>query len=150
MKNNKIMPSLWFRTVNGSISSIIDYYSKVFGNHFEAGEIISLGTTPSGNTEMCEVQIFGQKYSFMSTAQEHHPFNDAVSFTLQCNNQEEIDAYWDYFTKEGEAVQCGWCNDKYGLRWQVIPYNLGELMSKPQAWEIMMNQKKIVIEEYLR
>lgn len=45
-------------------------------------------------------------------------------------------------------VQCGWCNDKFGLRWQIIPTNLGELMQKPNAWEVMMKQKKIVIAEY--
>ena len=86
----------------------------------------------------------------MSTAIEHHPLNDAVSFMINCEDQNEIDIYWNYFTREGKESQCGWCIDKYGLRWQVLPKNLDELMSKPNSFKIMMNQKKIVIEEYLK
>ena len=70
---------------------------------------------------MCNVTIFGQKYVLMSTALEHHPLNDAVSFMIYCEGQSEIDKYWNYFTQEGKESQCGWCVDKYGLRWQVLP-----------------------------
>ena len=145
---NKIIPSLWFNTKNGDISIVIDYYKSLFGNNFKAGQINPLGKTPSGNTEMCEVELFGQKYSMMSTEAEHHPFNDALALTIYCDNQHEIDAYWDYFTLQGKEVQCGWCIDKYGLRWQVIPKNFDEILSKPKAWEVMMKQKKIIIAEY--
>jgi len=148
MVANKIIPSLWFTADYGSISNVVEYYQNIFDKDFEAGQIIPLGQTPSGNTEMCEVLIFGQKYSFMSTEVEHHPFNDALAFTINCEDQNEIDLFWNYFTKDGKEVQCGWCIDKYGLRWQVLPKNFGELMSKPNAWEVMMRQKKIVINEY--
>ena len=147
---NKIIPSLWFNTKNGDISIVVDYYNTLFENNFKAGQINKLGKTPSGNTEMCEVELFGQKYSMMSTEVEHHSFNDALALTIYCDNQHEIDAYWNYFTLDGKEVQCGWCIDKFGLRWQVIPKNFGELMSKPNAWEVMMKQKKIIIEEYLK
>ena len=147
--NNKINPSLWFNTDAGSISKIVDYYKNIFDKDLEEGHIIPLGQTPSGNTEICEVKIFGQKYSLMCTEKEHHQFNDALSLTINCEDQNEIDKFWNYFTREGKEEQCGWCIDKYGLRWQVIPKNLGELMSKPNSWEVMMRQKKIVIEEYL-
>lgn len=148
MNYAKIIPSLWFHSDGGNILTIINYYKTIFNSDFETGTITPLGETPSGNTEMCEVKIFGQKYSFMNTEKEHHQFNDALSFTLYCENQNEIDKFWNYFTREGEEVQCGWCIDKYGLRWQVLPKNFGELMGTPNAWEIMMNQKKIVIAEY--
>ncbi len=60
-----------------------------------------LGQTRSGNTEMCEVEIFGQSYSFMITEKTHHPFNDAISFAINCDDQIEIDTYWNYlFMKE--------------------------------------------------
>lgn len=150
MNNNKIIPSLWFYADGGRIGGVIKYYKKIFGNNFQEGQIIPLGDTPSGNTELCEVHIFGQKYSFMSTAQKHQLFNDAVSFTLNCNDQKEIDKYWNYFTKEGQESECGWCIDKYGLRWQIIPENLADLMSKPNSWKVMMKQKKIIINEYLK
>jgi predicted 3-demethylubiquinone-9 3-methyltransferase (glyoxalase superfamily) len=148
MNSNKITPSLWFNTEAGAISSVVEYYKTLFDTDFEAGRIMPLGQTPSGNTEMCEVNIFGQKYSFMSTEKEHPPFNDALTFTIRCEDQHEIDKYWNYFTQEGQEVQCGWCIDKHGLRWQVIPKNLGDLLKKPHAWEVMMKQKKIIIEAY--
>ena len=150
MEKNKIIPNLWFSEDGGNISKVIEYYKNIFGKDFQDGQIISLGKTPSGNTEICEVFIFGQMYSLMNTENEHHRFNDALAFTINCEDQNEIDKYWNYFIQEGEEVQCGWCIDKYGLRWQVLPKNFGELMSKPNAWEVMMKQKKIVIEEYLK
>ena len=150
MNRNKIIPSLWFRTDGGNILKVVEYYKNIFGNDFEEGEIMPLGLTPSGNTEICEVKIFGRKYSFMSTEKEHHTFNDALSFTIFCEDQKEIDKFWNYFTRDGKESQCGWCIDKFGLRWQVLPVNFGELMSKPNAWKVMMSQKKIVIEEYLK
>jgi predicted 3-demethylubiquinone-9 3-methyltransferase (glyoxalase superfamily) len=150
MDQNKIFPSLWFSTDGGSISKVIEYYKNIFENDLDNGNIIPLGKSPSGNTEMCEVKIFGQKYSFMCTEKEHHRFNDALSFTINCKDQKEIDKIWNYFTSEGEESQCGWCIDKYGLRWQVLPENLGELMSKPDSWKVLMSQKKIVIKEYLK
>lgn len=150
MDNNKIVPNLWFSADGGSVSHVIDYYKKIFGEDFTHERITALGDTPSGKTELCNVSIFGQKYVFMNTAKEHHPLNDAVSFMINCDDQREIDRYWDYFTEEGKESQCGWCIDKYGVRWQVLPKNLGELMSKPNSFSVMMGQKKIVIKEYLK
>ena len=150
MNQNKIVPSLWFSTKDGEILKVIEYYKSIFGKDFQSGQIMPLGDTPSGNAEICEVHIFGQKYSFLSTAKEHHPLNDAISLMINCEDQNEIDQYWNYFTREGEESQCGWCIDKFGLRWQVLPKNLGELMSKPNSFQVMMKQKKIVIEEYLK
>ena len=149
MNNNKIVPNLWFNADEGSLSKIIEYYKNIFVRDFEHGQIINLGETPSGKTEICNVNIFGHKYVLMSTAIEHHPLNDAVSFMIYCEDQSEINKYWDYFTQEGKESQCGWCVDKYGLRWQILPKNLEELMSKPNSFKVMMGQKKIVIKEYL-
>jgi len=148
MSQNKINPCLWFHTEMGSLSIVTDYYKTIFGDKIEVGNIIPLGKTPSGNAEMCDIHIFGQKYTLMSTEMEHHPFNDSIAFCIHCEDQTEIDTYWNYFTSEGKESQCGWCHDKFGLRWQIIPNNLGKLMSKPNSWKVMMNQKKIVIAEY--
>jgi predicted 3-demethylubiquinone-9 3-methyltransferase (glyoxalase superfamily) len=126
----------------------VEYYKNVFGEDMEGGKATPLGETPSGYTEMTEVKIFGQKYSLMNTAQEHHKMNDSFALMINCADQAEIDKYWNYFTKEGVESQCGWCVDKYGLRWQIIPANFGDLMKRPNAWQVMMGQKKIVIEEY--
>lgn len=150
MNQNKIVPCLWFHTAAGEMREVTQYYKNIFGENFQVGGVIPLGKTPSGNAEMCEVHIFEKKYTFMSTANKHHSFNDALAFAINCENQNEIDKFWDYFTQEGEEVQCGWCIDKFGLRWQVLPENLGALMSKPNSFEVMMKQKKIIIEEYLK
>ncbi len=145
-----LIPSLWFHTQTGQLQTVIGYYQAIFAQEFTSETIIPLGETPSGNCEMCQVSFFQQPYSFLSTSKEHHPFNDALSLIINCKDQAEIDKYWDYFTHEGKPSQCGWCIDKFGLRWQIIPQNLGELMSNPGAGEVMMKQTKIVIDEYLR
>ncbi len=150
MNTNKIIPCLWFKADGGKISKVVEYYAAIFNDNFKSGPVIPLGQTPDGYSEMCEVQIFGQKYTLMSSAQAHHPLNDAVSFIINCKDQYEIDKYWDYFTREGEESQCGWCIDKYGLRWQVVPENMEELMGRPHAFEILMKQTRIVIAEYLK
>ncbi len=149
MNQNKLVPCLWFHTEGGKISEVTEYYKNAFGQNFQEGPIIPLGNTPSGTTEMCEVYIFEKKYTLMSTAKKHHSFNDALAFAIQCKDQNEIDTFWNYFTQDGEEVQCGWCIDKFGLRWQVLPENLGELMSNPNSFEVMMKQKKIIIAEYV-
>lgn len=150
MVKNKIVPNIWFCEDGGNLSKIIEYYKDIFGKDFQNGKIIPLGETPSGKTEICEVNIFGQKYSLLNTAEEHHSLNDAISFMINCEDQNEIDKYWNYFAKDGEESQCGWCVDKYGLRWQVLPQNLNEIMNQPNSFKIMMGQKKIVISEYLK
>lgn len=104
MNQNKIIPCIWYCTEEGNISEVIDYYGNVFGENFRAEPIVSLGETPSGNTQLCEVDIFGQRYSLMSTQMPHQPLNDAISFMIYCKDQAEIDHYWDYFTREGRVA----------------------------------------------
>lgn len=148
MIHNKITPALWYHTEDGKMNHVTNYYKLIFDNDFDAGNIIPLGETPSGYTEMCNVKFLGQEYFLMTTATEHHKFNDTFAIMIHCENQEEIDKYWNYFTKDGKESQCGWCIDKFGLRWQIIPKNMGELMSKPNARSVMMKQTKIIISEY--
>jgi predicted 3-demethylubiquinone-9 3-methyltransferase (glyoxalase superfamily) len=145
---NKIVPALWFHTVDGTMASVLNYYGQIFGEDFQPSQIFSLGKTPSGNAEMCEVSLFDHRYFFMTTSDEHHPFNDSIALMLSCKDQVEIDRMWNYFIREGKEFMCGWCSDKYGLRWQVLPENLSELMQKPNANDILRGQKKIVIAEF--
>ena len=58
------------------------------------------------------------------------------------------DNYWNYFVKEGEASYCGWCQDKFGLRWQIVPENFDEVLKSKENWEVMMKQRKIILSEY--
>jgi predicted 3-demethylubiquinone-9 3-methyltransferase (glyoxalase superfamily) len=149
MTQNKITPALWYHTKDGKMLLVTDYYTTIFGDQFTAEKPMPLGETPSGYAEMCSIKLFGNAYLFMTTATEHHKFNDTFAIMISCNDQAEIDKFWNYFTKEGKESMCGWCMDKFGLRWQIIPENFGALMSKPNAGQIMSKQRKIVIAEYL-
>jgi predicted 3-demethylubiquinone-9 3-methyltransferase (glyoxalase superfamily) len=148
MKQNKTTHALWFNAEDGKSEHVITYYKNIFGDNFEAKNSIPLGETPSGYAEMCNIKIFDKDYLIMTTAIEHHKFNDTFAIMIHCDNQQEIDKYWNYFTEDGKESQCGWCNDKFGLRWQIIPNNMRELMMKPNAGSVMMKQTKIIIDEY--
>jgi len=71
--------------------------------------------------------------------------NEAVSFHVSCKDQAEIDYYWSSLSHVPEAEQCGWCKDKFGVSWQIIPENMHELISSPAAVQAMMHMKKIDI-----
>lgn len=122
----KITPFLWF---DKNLKEITDYYRSVFKD----AKIVSHGTlsdTPSGDVETATMEILGQEFNLM-TAGPLFKFNEAVSFVISCENQEEVDYYWNALTTNGgQESQCGWLKDKYGLSWQVVPTALGELMSK--------------------
>lgn len=122
----KITPFLWF---DKNLKEITDFYKSVFPEaKIESNG--QLSDTPSGDVEMATMEIFGQEFSLM-TAGPMFKFNEAISFVINCENQEEIDYYWNRLTAGGgEESQCGWLKDKYGLSWQVVPVSLGELMSK--------------------
>jgi predicted 3-demethylubiquinone-9 3-methyltransferase (glyoxalase superfamily) len=73
-------------------------------------------------------------------------FNDAVSFVVECTDQAEIDRYWEALTADGgREVMCGWLTDKFGVRWQVIPANIGELLADPAAVQAMLGMRKLDI-----
>lgn len=74
--------------------------------------------------------------------------NEAVSFMVNCKDQAEIDDFWDKLSKEPEFEQCGWCKDKFGLSWQIVPENMAELMQRLDAFATMMAMKKITIADF--
>lgn len=76
-------------------------------------------------------------------------FTEGISLVLQCDTQEEIDYYWDAFTKDGAESMCGWCRDQFGLSWQVIPRKLEQLMTEPdrgkRVMDALLKMKKLDI-----
>lgn len=147
----KIIPNLWF---NRNAKEAVDYYLSVFKD----SKIISTTNYPSegledfqkdfaGDVLTIEFEILGQRFVAINGGDEFK-FSEAVSFTVLCRDQEEIDYYWEKLSSVSESEQCGWCKDKYGLSWQINPENMEELMGKPNAFSVMMKQKKIVIAEY--
>ena len=89
MNSQKISPSIWFATEGGKLAPVLEYYQEIFEEDLKAGPIIPLGDTPDGYAEMGSMEIYGQSYTLMSTAKAHHPLNDAVSFIINCEGQQE-------------------------------------------------------------
>ncbi|MEI8129970.1 MAG: VOC family protein [bacterium] len=121
----KITPFLWF---DKNLKEIINFYVSVFPEAKVRGGG-NLSDTPSGEVEMATIEIFGQEFSLM-TAGPMFKFNEAISFVITCEDQAEIDYYWNALTSNGgQEGQCGWCKDKYGLSWQIVPSATSTMMA---------------------
>lgn len=150
----KIVPNLWF---NGNAKEAVDYYVSVFPE----SKILSVENYPNSTEEgladfqqnlagqplTVEYELNGQRFTAINAGPEF-TFNEAVSFAVFCKDQAEIDYYWEKLSSVPESEQCGWCKDKYGLSWQIVPENMGELMKKPGAFAKLMQMHKIVIAEF--
>lgn len=75
-------------------------------------------------------------------------FTESVSFVVECANQAEIDRYWAALSAVPDAEACGWCKDKFGVSWQIVPANMNELMKQPDAFEHLMAMKKLEIDKF--
>lgn len=88
---------------------------------------------PPGTVKVVDFRLFGQRFQAM-TAGPHHEFNDAMSLVVSCDNQAELDRYWNALIEAGGKAQaCGWLIDRFGVRWQIVPAVLDEMMSDPDA-----------------
>jgi predicted 3-demethylubiquinone-9 3-methyltransferase (glyoxalase superfamily) len=86
---------------------------------------------PPGSVKVVDFTLFGQPFQAM-TAGPHHDFNDAISIVVSCDDQKELDRYWDALLKGGGKEQaCGWLNDRFGVRWQIVPAVMDEMMADP-------------------
>lgn len=148
-----IIPSLMFgAAVQNKASEAVDFYTSVFANS-EKGMQYSYGQ-PTGpataeSLMFSDFTLAGQWFTANdSGAEQDFTFNEAVSLEVSCKDQAEIDELWSKLSAVPDAEQCGWCKDKYGVSWQIVPENMSELMKKPGAYKTMMNQHKIVIAEY--
>jgi predicted 3-demethylubiquinone-9 3-methyltransferase (glyoxalase superfamily) len=122
----RIVPHLWYVK---EAKEAARFYTRIFPKS-RIDRIWSLGGDGKGPSVECvEFRLFGQRFFAMS-AGPHHEFNDAVSFSIRCRTQAEIDRYWKAILKNGgKEFACGWIGDKYGLRWQIFPPQLLDMMS---------------------
>lgn len=121
----KIVPHLWY---NKEAVEAAKFYVSVFpdsgiDHHRRISE------TPSGDVDIVTFHLSGQSFMAIS-AGPLFKFNESVSFMIYCENQKEIDYYWEKLTAGGEEQPCGWLKDKFGLSWQVVPTRMDEMMAK--------------------
>jgi predicted 3-demethylubiquinone-9 3-methyltransferase (glyoxalase superfamily) len=150
----KITPCLWFDT---EAEEAANAYVAIFKNsrilkisHYgkEGHEIHGM---KAGSVMTVEFEITGQRFVALNGG-PHFKFNEAVSFQVHCDTQEEIDYYWDKLTAHGEEGPCGWLKDRYGLSWQVVPTVLSEMLMDPdpnksgRATKAFLQMKKFDIQ----
>ena len=150
----KITPNLWF---DGNAQEAVDFYVSVFPDskitsvmHYPKSAEEGLADFQldlAGKPLVVEFELSGNHFVAINAGPEFK-FTEAVSFSIPCKDQEEIDYYWEKLSAVPEAEQCGWCKDQYSLSWQVVPENMAELMKRPNAYAKMMQMKKLVISEF--
>ena len=150
----KITPFLWY---DSQAEEAANYYASIFKNSSVGGitrydeSSSQAAGRPVGSAMTVEFQLEGQKFVALNGG-PHFKFTEAVSFVVNCDNQEEVDYFWDKLVEGGAESQCGWLKDKYGLSWQIVPTILPELFKQKDAakakrvMEAMLKMKKIDIE----
>jgi predicted 3-demethylubiquinone-9 3-methyltransferase (glyoxalase superfamily) len=128
-----IMPSMLFVGNNcGKAEDAMHFYLSVF-RHAKQGALVrySAGQEPdkAGTIMFADFMLEHSWFAAMDSAREHHwTFNEAISFMVYCDGQEDIDYYWDSLSAVPEAEQCGWLKDPYGVSWQIVPFALDDMM----------------------
>lgn len=147
----KIIPNLWFtENANEAVEFYISVFkdSKVISTTYYPEEgLADFQKSFAGKVLTIEFELHGQHFTAINAGNEFK-FSEAISFAVMCKDQQEIDYYWSKLSADPSAEQCGWCKDKFGLSWQIVPENMEELMKKPNAFQVMMQQKKIILAEY--
>jgi predicted 3-demethylubiquinone-9 3-methyltransferase (glyoxalase superfamily) len=147
-----IAPCLWF---DGKAEEAANYYVSVFKDAkiVHVDRFSDIGPDPEGTVVFIEFQINGQPFQALDGGPEF-TFSEAISFAIECANQEEVDYYWDTLTADGGAPsECGWLKDKYGVSWQVVPTALQDLLRDPdreragQVMRKMLQMRKLNIAE---
>lgn len=145
----KIVPNLWFDT---EAKEAADFYTSVFKD----SRVVNLthyteaGPRPAGMVMTVEFELNGQRFVGINGGPEF-TFDEAVSFEIVCETQDEVDYYWERLSEGGKEGQCGWLTDRYGLSWQVVPTGMEELFADPdsgraqRAMEAMLKMSKLDI-----
>ena len=145
----RITPNLWFDT---QAEEAAEFYCSVFPSSkvTSVARYTEAGPGEPGTVMTVEFELDGQRFVGINGGPEF-TFSEAVSFQIDCEDQAEVDHYWDKLTDGGEEVQCGWLKDRYGLSWQVVPRGMEAVFSDPdperakRAMEAMLGMKKLDI-----
>lgn len=145
----QITPFLWF---DQNAEEAVDFYLSIFPNSRKLEELRNTGDAPGpkGGVLTVSFELGGLRFTALNGGPAHQ-FNDAISFVVHCDDQEEIDHYWSkLLAGGGSPIACGWLKDKFGLRWQITPTRIGELLRHPKAMQAMMQMTKLDIAELER
>jgi predicted 3-demethylubiquinone-9 3-methyltransferase (glyoxalase superfamily) len=141
-----IVPHLWF---DKEAREAAAFYCSIFPES-EVPGVTTLHDTPSGDCDVVTFTLSGQRFMAIS-AGPYFKFNEAISFMVLCDTQEEIDYYWEKLSAVPVAEQCGWLKDRFGLSWQITSSRMNEMMQSNDAAKVarltqsMLTMKKIDI-----
>jgi predicted 3-demethylubiquinone-9 3-methyltransferase (glyoxalase superfamily) len=146
----KIIPNLWFDT---EAEEAANFYISVFENSriVNVARYTDVGPGEPGTVMTVEFDLDGHRFVGINGGPQFQ-FDEAVSFQISCETQDEVDYYWERLTEGGEESQCGWLKDRYGLSWQVVPTGMEEVFSDPdperakRAMTAMLEMRKLDIE----
>jgi predicted 3-demethylubiquinone-9 3-methyltransferase (glyoxalase superfamily) len=132
-QRTKIHTHLWYAK---EAEEAANFYASIFPDS-RVERVLALPSEspsgPAGSVKVVDFTLFGQRFQAIS-AGPHHEFNDAISLVVSCDNQAELDRYWDALIESGGKPQaCGWLIDRFGLRWQIVPALLDELTHDPDT-----------------
>ena len=153
MIKQKITPSLWVETKDAK--AVVDYYLSIFkdGKLLEHHKYQNPPEAGGGDFETAIMEINGIEFNILA-AGPYFKFNESVSFVINCKDQAEVDYYWNALTANGgQESSCGWCKDKFGLSWQVVPVEYFDLINsndpkvREKALKNTLKQKKIILSE---
>ncbi|MFD5876085.1 VOC family protein [Streptomyces sp. NPDC060322] len=146
----KIRPCLWF---DNQAEEAAEFYVSVFGGDSRIENVTRWpeGSESAGSVLTVDFVLAGQEYLGLNGGPQF-TFDEAVSLSVDCADQAEVDRLWAKFTEDGEESQCGWLKDRYGLSWQIVPRELPELLSGPdraraeRAMKAMMGMRKLDVQ----
>ncbi len=145
----RIVPNLWFDT---EAEEAAEFYTSVFGNSriVNVAHYTEAGPREAGMVMVVEFELDGQRFVAINGGPQF-TFDEAVSFQVNCETQDEIDYYWERLSDGGEEGPCGWLKDRYGLSWQVVPTGMEELFGDAdperakRAMQVMLGMRKLDI-----
>ena len=146
----KITPCLWF---DSQAEEAANFYVSIFPNskiiETVPYEVETPSNKPLGSTMLVNFEINGQPFTALNGG-PYFKISEAISFQVFCKDQAEIDSYWEKLSAVPESEQCGWCKDKFGVSWQIVPENIGELVKSEKAMQTFLKMHKIVIADLER
>lgn len=148
-----IIPSLLFTgSAMHQANAARQYYVDTFSES-HSGRVapypVAMGDMAPNDIMFSDFVLADQWFTAMDGGSEHEfSFTEGVSLQVNCKDQEEIDYLWNRLSAYPENEQCGWCKDRFGVSWQIVPQEMGDLMKRPGAYQVLLDQKKIRIDEY--